>query len=96
MIDVKFRRMMLEHPQIVQKSILSELERNIANYVHRQSKPVFSPEVAGAFGITVPNASVRLATLCKKGYLVRCQVTAPSGGCEYEYLPAFSLKEDGQ
>jgi predicted transcriptional regulator len=93
-IDVKYRRLMLQHPQIVRDAFLGRREAEIAHFVFGRLRPTISSDVAHEFGITVANASTVLAGLVTSGYLKRLQVPDPTGGIMYEYSPAFSLTEE--
>lgn len=49
-----------------------------------------SEKLAKAWGITIPNASMKLKRFYLVGYLERTKTTAPSGGIEYIYsLPLW-------
>lgn len=89
MIDKKFRRLMMDHPEIVRNSMLSDRQIEIAKLVHRLPTPIYSTDIADRLGISIQNASSQMAKLAKAGYVTRQRVVAPSGGHEYQYLPAL-------
>lgn len=95
MIDAKYRRLMLIQPESVRQSVLTDLEIDIVKHVERRGHTT-SPAMADAFGMTVQNASNRLAQLIDKGYLVRYNAGSPSGGDMFEYKvhPEIWSKKD--
>lgn len=44
-------------------------------------------EIADAYKMSLPNASIKLKNLVAKGLALRVEKTAPSGGYEYRYFP---------
>jgi hypothetical protein len=90
MIDVKFRRLMLQCPSAVNAVYLKPQQIEFANYVHKHH----------AGRVHASDAADRFATILKqlseKGYLKRLQVKQPSGGVQYEYTPAFELLGEEQ
>lgn len=93
MIDIKFRKLMLDYPEVVRNSVLSCRQIEVALYLIRRNGPVYTSEVAIDFEMSVPNASILLKTLCDRGYAKRKQVVAPTGGIEYQYMPIEGLAE---
>lgn len=89
MIDKKFRRMMIDHPEIVRRSVLTDRQIEIAKLVHRLPTPIYSADIADRLGISIQNASTQLTMLVKAGYATRHKVVAPTGGHEYQYLPVL-------
>lgn len=47
----------------------------------------FARDLAVAQDMSITNASTRLRHLWERGYLMREEVRAPSGGCEFAYAP---------
>lgn len=90
MIDKKFRRLMLDLPEVVRASILGDREIEIAKLVHRLPTPIYSRDIADILNISVQNASTQLNRLVTAGYASRHKVTAQSGGIEYQYLPTLN------
>lgn len=90
MIDKKFRRLMLDCPDVVRASVLSGKQLEIAQLVHRLPAPIYSRDIADKMNISVQNASTQLSRLVKAGYLNRIEVTAISGGKEFEYIPLLN------
>jgi len=89
MIDKKFRRLMIDHPEIVRASILTDRQIEIARMVHEMPTPIYSRDIADRLNISVQNASVQLANLVKAGYAKRYEVVSKTGGIEHEYLPVL-------
>jgi len=58
--------------------------QDVLDYVNSASKTTAS-EVARKLRIQVTNASTKLNMLREKGYILRKELTAPSGGREFEY-----------
>ena len=48
-------------------------------------------DIAQLMNVAMNSISTQLNTLYKKGYLRRKQVTAPSGGYEFEYYSVYSV-----
>lgn len=90
MIDKKFRKLMLDCPDVVRESILGDKEIEIARLVHKLPTPVYSRDIADYLGISVQNASTQLKHLVKAGYVSRHEVVSGSGGIEFQYLPLLN------
>ncbi|HXG28618.1 MAG TPA: hypothetical protein VNJ47_07210 [Nevskiales bacterium] len=60
--------------------------RDVLDYVSGRTSPVFTSEVCKALKLTAQNASTKLKALWEKGYLLRQEMSAPTGGVEYAYL----------
>lgn len=89
MIDKKFRKLMLECPEVVRASVLSETQIEIARLVHRLPTPIYSRDIADRMGISIQNASTQLKRLARSGYVSRHEVISKTGGIEFEYLPTL-------
>lgn len=63
MIDEKFRKLMLDCPDVVRRSILSDRQIEIAQLLHRLPTPIYSADIANRLNISVQNASVQLKKL---------------------------------
>ncbi|HMT48301.1 MAG TPA: hypothetical protein PKE59_14280 [Novosphingobium sp.] len=50
-------------------------------------RQTFARDLAAAQHMSITNASTRLRHLWERGYLMREEVRAPSGGCEFAYAP---------
>lgn len=50
-------------------------------------KQTLARDLAGAQGLSITNASTRLRQLWERGYLLRHEIGAPSGGTEFVYAP---------
>lgn len=60
--------------------------RDVLDFVAGRSNPVFTSEVCKALDLSAQNASTKLKALWEKGYLLRQEMSAPTGGVEYAYL----------
>ncbi len=91
-IEAKFRRLMLEMPEVVRKSMLSDHEIKICKYAH-DTGIVTSRDTANRFNLSVQNAGIVLTKLVRKGYLLRTCLNDPTGGKIFEYKAAFAKNE---
>jgi len=89
MIDKKFRKLMLDCPDVVRKSILTDNQIDIARLVHKLPTPIYSTDIADILNISVQNASVQLKKLVDSGYATRYEVVSKTGGMEFQYLPTL-------
>ena len=90
MIDKKFRRLMIDCPDVVRSAILSDVQIDIARMIHRLPTPIYSRDIADRLNISVQNASTQLKKLVKAGYAKRVEVISKTGGIEFEYLPELN------
>jgi DNA-binding MarR family transcriptional regulator len=89
-IDKKFRKLMMDHPDIVRKSVLTEKQVELARIVHQMPTPIYSRDIADRLYISVQNASVQLSRLVQAGYATRHEVVSKTGGMEFQYLPTLT------
>jgi DNA-binding MarR family transcriptional regulator len=78
------RAMMLNNKDQIDRLRISDLERSMFNYIDG-FECVHAVEIAKRFNISIQNASTRLKRLFDKGYLVRVELSSPTGGVEYQY-----------
>ena len=64
---------------------ISPSNQKLIDFVYSK-KRVTTSEVSEELGLSVPNASARLKNLASKGYLLRIEETAQSGGKEFIYI----------
>ena len=59
--------------------------QDVLDYVNSVPKTTAS-EISKKLRIHIPNASTKLKSLREQGFILRKEMTAPSGGVEYEYF----------
>lgn len=90
----KFRLLMLQHPELVRKSVISDRQIELVKFVSwHPASLITSRDVSERFGCSVAGASAQLKALVGAGYLKRKETTQPSGGKEHGYYPAFFMPE---
>jgi len=80
--DAELRSSILKHRTRIKDLMISASQAKI---IKLASKGIQTNSLAEKWGISAQNASSRLNKLFWKGYLIREQVDAPSGGFEYIY-----------
>lgn len=84
-LDVKYRKLMLNFPGIVRKSVLTDPQIDMVNLVAGYHRAATAREIADCMNLSIATISGRLATLVDKGYLTRRDLGSTSGGSEYFY-----------
>jgi len=87
MDENELRKAIIADPQTVRSLLLSAQAVELVNWV--KIRRLTSSELSDGAGISIQNASVKLNTLYKKGYLRRKRLIHESGGFEYIYESAI-------
>lgn len=87
MINNAYRRLMLDHPEIVRAAVLTPNELKAAQLVRGScfQDPTYCRTVADHFDWSIQQASVVMARLIRAGYVERRKGICPTGGIEYRY-----------
>lgn len=74
-----------KNQELVRSLMLTQNQIDIIKFIAKQGGGVFSTLVSKKANISIQSASTILATLHRKGYLVRKEQVHPTGGSQYLY-----------
>lgn len=83
MTDIELMRVALNNYKKLRDLSISKRQHEIVQYL--KGKKVCSRDMAEKYESSVQNASQQLNNLYRKGYLVREEISDPTGGYMYEY-----------
>lgn len=87
-IDSKFKKLMIDCPDLVRKAVLSDHQIRVFKIVKGEGG-MYSRHLSEHLGVSVQSAGATLSRLVDAGYLQKYPVNAPSGGTEYFYRAAL-------
>lgn len=87
-IDTKFKKLMIEYPEIVRRAVLTDKQIKVFNFVQIEDV-VRTPDVTAEFGWSSQQASAMLVSLFRAGYLDRHEEIDPTGGYRFRYNAKF-------
>ena len=80
----------VENKKELNDLMVSQHQIDVINFV-KSKKFVFSGDVAEKFSLSIQSASTTLKNLLNKGYLKRDEMTAASGGKEFQWSCAINF-----
>lgn len=78
------RRVYLQNRSTIDAICLTKTQHHLLASIRNEGR-MTTPDIAEMLGCSIQNANIKVRALCRKGWVTRTDIGAPSGGILHEY-----------